>query len=142
MSWLNKFFDLFLGEKEEEHEREPNTHAQIPKQQIPDQPEGKFTRMEDPKIYYEYPKGNFRFPVVPDGYKRTEQNQRQRERHERRQPSRDYAAGKEQTERKQHTHKEPDTVKKPFKPSSIPSPVYGFQSQHSIKKSAYIRKAA
>lgn len=75
MSWLNKFFDLFLGEKEEEHEREPNTHAQIPKQQIPDQPEGKFTRMEDPKIYYEYPKGNFRFPVVPDGYKRTEQNQ-------------------------------------------------------------------
>ena len=140
MSWLNKFFDLFLGEKEEEHEREPNTHAQIPKQQIPDQPEGKLTRMEDPKIYYEYPKGNFRFPVVPDGYKRTEQNQRQRERHERRQPSRGYAAGQEQTERKQHTHKEPDTVKKPFKPSSIPSPVYGFQSQHSIKKAPISEK--
>ncbi|AOC92110.1 DNA translocase FtsK [Bacillus amyloliquefaciens] len=133
MSWLNKFFDLFLGEKEEEHELEPNTHAQVPKEHIPDQPEGKLTRMEDPKIYYEYPKGNFRFPVVPDGYKRTEQ--RQQERHERRrQPSRGYAAAKEHTERKEHTYKEPDTVKKPFKPSSIPSPVYGFQSQHSIKK--------
>lgn len=135
MSWLNKFFDLFLGEKEEEHEHEPNTHAQIPKQQIPDQPEGKLTRMEDPKIYYEYPKGNFRFPVVPDGYKRTEQ--RQQERHERRrQPSRGYAAATEHTERerKQHTYEEPEPVKKPFKPSSIPSPVYGFQSQHSIKK--------
>ncbi|MBY8913116.1 DNA translocase FtsK [Bacillus sp. YC2] len=135
MSWLNKFFDLFLGEKEEEHEREANAHVQVQKQQTPDQPEGALTRMEDPKIYYEYPKGNFRFPVVPDGYKRTEQRQTERQ-ERRRAPSGGYTAQKEQTERKEHTYKEPETVKKPFKPTSIPSPVYGFQSQHSIKKAA------
>ncbi|MCP6683844.1 DNA translocase FtsK [Bacillus nakamurai] len=135
MSWLNKFFDLFLGEKEEEHEREENTHVQVQKQQTPDQPEGSLTRMEDPKIYYEYPKGNFRFPVVPDGYKRTEQRQAERQ-ERRRAPSGGYTVRKEHTERKEHTYEEPETVKKPFKPTSIPSPIYGFQSQHSIKKTA------
>ncbi|MBT2574058.1 DNA translocase FtsK [Bacillus sp. ISL-51] len=134
MSWLNKFFDLFLGEKEE-HEREADTHVQVQKQQTPDQPEGKITRMEDPKIYYEYPKGNFRFPVVPDGYKRTEQRQTERQ-ERRRAPSGGYTARKEQTEQKEHTYKEPEAVKKPFKPTSIPSPVHGFQSQHSKKKAA------
>lgn len=134
MSWLNKFFDLFLGEKEEEHEGEANTHVQVQKHQTPDQPEGTLTRMEDPKIYYEYPKGNFRFPVVPDGYKRTEQRQTRQER--RRAPSGGYTARKEHTERKEDTYEEPETVKKPFKPTSIPSPVYGFQSQHTIKKAA------
>jgi S-DNA-T family DNA segregation ATPase FtsK/SpoIIIE len=121
MSWLNKFFDLFLGEKEEEHEREPNTHAQIPKQQSLVLLRSLIAVRNDREA--EIP---FRIFVI---YFRI-----------RRQPSRDYAAGKEQTERKQHTHKEPDTVKKPFKPSSIPSPVYGFQSQHSIKKAPISEK--
>lgn len=68
MSWLHKFFDLFLGESEEDAERETKP-AQIPQQQEVHHPEGQLKRLEDPKIYYEYPKGKFRFPVVPDGYK-------------------------------------------------------------------------
>lgn len=52
MSWLHKFFDLFLGESEEDAERETKP-AQIPQQQEVHHPEGQLKRLEDPKIYYE-----------------------------------------------------------------------------------------
>lgn len=46
MSWLHKFFDLFLGESEEDAERETKP-AQIPQQQEVHHPEG---QLKDWKI--------------------------------------------------------------------------------------------
>ncbi|MCG8396613.1 DUF87 domain-containing protein [Bacillus atrophaeus] len=135
MSWLNKFFDLFLGENEEENDERETKPAQVQNQQERHHPEGQLKRLEDPKIYYEYPKGKFRFPVVPDGQWRTEQ--RRRETYERSNASSAAQSRpvqeKEQIDKTKHTYEKSETAKKPFKPTSIPSPVYGFNEKHRIK---------
>ncbi|OWV35912.1 cell division protein FtsK [Bacillus spizizenii] len=136
MSWLHKFFDLFLGESEENTEREKKT-AQIPQQQEVHHPEGQLKRLEDPKIYYEYPKGKFRFPIVPDGYKNQDLRRRRAPSDEPKSAPRPSAASyrerpKDETE--QHTYQTSEPAKKPFKPTNIPSPVYGFNQKPSVKK--------
>ncbi|MEC1586829.1 DNA translocase FtsK [Bacillus spizizenii] len=136
MSWLHKFFDLFLGESEENAEREKKP-AQIPQQQEVHHPEGQLKRLEDPKIYYEYPKGKFRFPIVPDGYKNQDLRRRRAPSDEPKSAPRPSAASyrerpKDETE--QHTYQTSEPAKKPFKPTNIPSPVYGFNQKPSVKK--------
>ncbi|MEV3918962.1 DNA translocase SftA [Bacillus subtilis] len=136
MSWLHKFFDLFLGESEEDAERETKP-AQIPKQQEVHHPEGQLKRLEDPKIYYEYPKGKFRFPVVPDGYKNHDLRRRRTPSDEPKSAPRPSAAPyreRPRNEEEQHTYQAAEPAKKPFKPTNIPSPVYGFNQKPSVKK--------
>ncbi len=66
MSWLDKFFSVFLGEeKKEEKAERPETGPIAPKQPAVEQHK-EYKKVEDTKVYYEYPKGNFRFPLVPD----------------------------------------------------------------------------
>ncbi|PJH92734.1 DNA translocase FtsK [Bacillus sp. SN1] len=138
MSWLHKFFDLFLGESEEDAERETKP-AQIPQQQEVHQhhPEGQLKRLEDPKIYYEYPKGKFRFPIVPDGYKNQDLRRRRAPSDEPKSAPRPSAAPyreRPKDEKEQHTYQTSEPAKKPFKPTNIPSPIYGFNQKPSVKK--------
>ncbi|MCB7154090.1 DUF87 domain-containing protein [Bacillus stercoris] len=136
MSWLHKFFDLFLGESEEDAERETKP-AQIPQQQEVHHPEGQLKRLEDPKIYYEYPKGKFRFPVVPDGYKNHDLRRRREPSVEPKSAPRPSAAPyreRPSNEKEQHTYQASEPAKKPFKPTNIPSPIYGFNQKPSVKK--------
>ncbi|MEI1422573.1 FtsK/SpoIIIE domain-containing protein [Bacillus cabrialesii] len=140
MSWLHKFFDLFLGESEEDNERETKPKpAQIPQQQEVHQhhPEGQLKRLEDPKIYYEYPKGKFRFPVVPDGYQNQDLRRRRAPSDEPKSAPRPSAAPYREhpkNEKEQHTYQTSEPAKKPFKPTNIPSPIYGFNQKPSVKK--------
>ncbi|MFQ6321367.1 DNA translocase FtsK [Bacillus halotolerans] len=136
MSWLHKFFDLFLGESEEDAERETKP-AQIPKQSESHHSEGQLKRMEDPKIYYEYPKGKFRFPVVPDGYQKNDLRRRRPPSEEPQAEPRSSAAqhrDRTNNEKEHHTYEKSERAKKPFKPTNIPSPVYGFNQKPSVKK--------
>ncbi|MCY8844815.1 DUF87 domain-containing protein [Bacillus inaquosorum] len=138
MSWLHKFFDLFLGESEEDAERETKP-AQIPQQQEVHQhhPEERLKRLEDPKIYYEYPKGKFRFPIVPDGYKNQDLRRRRAPSDEPKSTPRPSAAPyreRPKDEKEQHTYQTSEPAKKPFKPTNIPSPIYGFNQKPSVKK--------
>ncbi|OLQ55999.1 cell division protein FtsK [Bacillus licheniformis] len=140
MSWLHKFFDLFLGESEGDNERETKPKpAQIPQQQEVHQhhPEGQLKRLEDPKIYYEYPKGKFRFPVVPDGYQNQDLRRRRAPSEEPKSAPRPSAAPhreRPKKEKEQHTYQSSEPAKKPFKPTNIPSPIYGFNQKPSVKK--------
>ncbi|QIW81049.1 DNA translocase FtsK [Bacillus tequilensis] len=138
MSWLHKFFDLFLGESEEDNEREKKP-AQIPQQQEIHQhhPEGQLKRLEDPKIYYEYPKGKFRFPVVPDGYQNQDLRRRRAPADEPKSAPRPSAAPYREhpkDKKEQHTYQTSEPAKKPFKPTNIPSPIHGFNQKPSVKK--------
>lgn len=136
MSWLHKFFNLFLGESEENAERE-NKPAQISQQQEVHHPEGQLKRLEDPKIYYEYPKGKFRFPIVPDGYKNQDLRRRRAPSDEPKPAPRPSAASyreRPKDEKEQHTYQTSEPAKKPFKPTNIPSPIYGFNQKPSVKK--------
>ncbi|MCY8106307.1 DNA translocase FtsK [Bacillus mojavensis] len=136
MSWLHKFFDLFLGESEEDAERETKP-AQVPKQQESHHSEGQLKRLEDPKIYYEYPKGKFRFPVVPDGYQKNDLRRRRPPSEEPQAAPRSGAAqhrDRTNNEKEHRTYEKSEPAKKPFKPTNIPSPVYGFNQKPSVKK--------
>ncbi|KAF1681585.1 MULTISPECIES: DNA translocase FtsK [Bacillus] len=136
MSWLHKFFDLFLGESEKDNEQETKT-AQIPQQQETHHSEGQVKRLEDPKIYYEYPKGKFRFPIVPDGYKNQDLKRRHAPSDEPKPAARPSAAPyreRSKDVKEQHTYQTSEPAKKPFKPTNIPSPIYGFNQKPSVKK--------
>ncbi|MCY7736691.1 cell division protein FtsK [Bacillus safensis] len=127
MSWLDKFFSVFLGEeKKEEKAVRPEEDLAAPKQPAFEQHK-EYKKIEDTKVYYEYPKGNFRFPLVPDEPLRDGVK-----------PERKHAKPR-QSKTRQTTYQpkqtlQPDMNKKPFKPEQIPSPIYGYHQDMRPKK--------
>ncbi|WP_230199538.1 DNA translocase FtsK [Bacillus testis] len=101
----------------------------------------------DAKISYQYPKGEFRFPVIPD-YTVPERRKPREPRPERghlysertahvhtthRIPSR---LVKSPIEEKVHDDPPAHNGKRPFRPTEIPSPIYGFQKRPPKKVEA------
>ncbi len=127
MSWLDKFFSVFLGEEKKEEKLErPEEGLAAPKQPAFEQHK-EYKKIEDTKVYYEYPKGNFRFPLVPDEPLRDGEK-----------PERKHAKPR-QSKTRQTTYQpkqtlQPDMNKKPFKPEQIPSPIYGYHQDMRPKK--------
>ncbi|MFN2747607.1 DNA translocase FtsK [Bacillus sp. z60-18] len=124
MSWFNKMFSLFLGDDENSEKQTNQTEQTMSDSSFEENEE--MPQIADAKVVYEYPKGKFRFPVIPDQKSpQREQNEGRHTRNRRTgsrpsayQPKTNHSAkGAEQT------------AKKPFRPSVIPSPVYGFNEQ-------------
>ncbi|WP_423059941.1 DNA translocase FtsK [Bacillus safensis] len=127
MSWLDKFFSVFLGEeKKEEKAARPEKDLAAPKQPA-FEPHKEYKKIEDTKVYYEYPKGNFRFPLVPD------EPQRDGVKPERRRVKPSQPKTKQTTYQPKQTL-QPDMNKKPFKPEQIPSPIYGYHQDMRPKR--------
>ncbi|MFS3914500.1 DNA translocase FtsK [Bacillus australimaris] len=127
MSWLDKFFSVFLGEeKKEEKAERPEEGLAAPKQPAFEQHK-EYKKIEDTKVYYEYPKGNFRFPLVPDEPLRDGVKQERR----RAKPSQPKA---KQTTYQPKQTLQPDINKKPFKTEQIPSPIYGYHQEMRPKR--------
>ncbi|APT45655.1 DNA translocase FtsK [Bacillus safensis] len=127
MSWLDKFFSVFLGEeKKEEKAARPEKDLAAPKQPA-FEPHKEYKKIEDTKVYYEYPKGNFRFPLVPD------EPQRDGVKPERRRVKPSQPKAKQTTYQPKQTL-QPDMNKKPFKPEQIPSPIYGYHQDMRPKR--------
>ncbi|MFP7272740.1 DNA translocase FtsK [Bacillus safensis] len=127
MSWLDKFFSVFLGEeKKEEKAARPEEDLAAPKQPA-FEPHKEYKKIEDTKVYYEYPKGNFRFPLVPD------EPQRDGVKPERRRAKPSQSKTRQTTYQPKQTL-QPDMNKKPFKPEQIPSPIYGYHQDMRPKR--------
>lgn len=123
MGWLK---DFFFGDFEEASE-EPTQKA--PMKEQPKKTEqvklSKQTEMKRPerklnkeravitKMVYEYPKGNFRFPVIPDRALNNEEDLQH----------------KPVTKTKTAEVKKELTVKEKFIPTEVPSPVFAFQKR-------------
>ncbi|EKF36530.1 DNA translocase FtsK [Bacillus xiamenensis] len=136
MSWLDKFFSVFLGEeKKEEKAERPEAGPAAPKQSAFEQNK-EYKKIEDTKVYYEYPKGNFRFPLVPDEPAREGAKQQ-----ERRRPRQSRPKAKQTTNQPKQTV-QPDLNKKPFKPEQIPSPIYGYHQDMRPKRTEAKGEAA
>ncbi len=112
----------------------------------------KAERLDDPyrhsdeinaEVSFQYPKGNFRFPVIPDRSLVKEKKRREDVRPAPREPRREKYQAVERAPRERRVHT-PVTAakqaarpsvnsdfekKRPFKLSDIPSPVYGFQKR-------------
>ncbi|WP_442895651.1 DNA translocase FtsK [Bacillus sp. FJAT-53060] len=126
MSWFDKFFSVFLGEeKKEEKADRPEESPGAPKRSTFEKNK-EYKKIEDTKVFYEYPKGNFRFPLVPD--EPTRDGVKQRERRRGRQPK-----AKQTTYQPKQTL-QPDMKKKPFKTEQIPSPIYGYHQDMRPKR--------
>ncbi|TYS36413.1 DNA translocase FtsK [Bacillus pumilus] len=127
MSWLDKFFSVFLGEeKKEEKAVRPEEGPAAPKQPVFEQ-HTEYKKIEDTKVYYEYPKGNFRFPLVPDEPLRDGVKQ------ERRRAKTSQPKAKQKAYEPKQTQ-QPDINKKPFKTEQIPSPIYGYHQDMRPKR--------
>ncbi|MGM9927107.1 MAG: DNA translocase FtsK [Bacillus sp. (in: firmicutes)] len=99
------------------------------------------------KVSYQYPKGNFRFPVMPD-YEPSERRKAKTPRHAARNENmtveRSVPTSIKNTNvsnvpniSSDSTEKKVEVRKRPFSPTQIPSPIYGFQKRpqnHSENK--------
>jgi S-DNA-T family DNA segregation ATPase FtsK/SpoIIIE len=134
MSWFSKMINYFTGETEEDKQLEKKSaeRRQVPEQLPPvhnapaqmKQPAAN-TKNADAKIAYQYPKGNFKFPVIPDQQNsRTEPRRSPVAKPERKAPA---TPKKPAGQALKKTESKP--VKKTFSPTEIPSPIYGYRSR-------------
>ncbi|PFG05043.1 DNA translocase FtsK [Bacillus sp. es.034] len=158
MSWIKKIFGKLSDNDEQFEEYYDENHDDV-QQLEPTKAERKHiagpnhSRDVEARMTYQYPKGNFRFPLISDGEnrerpRRTQRNQeRDREREkpkeqEQRQPkNRNQSSGKRKW--KEENQSTPIKTKKatkvekgnsrPFTPTEIPSPIYGFRGR-PVKK--------
>lgn len=167
MSWIKKLFHMFKDNEEEYEEFEEHADERNDERQPPSQSTKESSRDVDAKVVYQYPKGQFRFPVIPDNEAARENNRQQKQDHTRRQtvketPEKPQPRGREterqkksedspfhekrvsrsaERERKRNpapspareekiltrNEREAANKKRPFQPTEIPSPIYGFK---------------
>lgn len=93
------------------------------------------------KVLYQYPKGQFRFPVIPDEKQGSEQREPRIKREEGPQVARipERRINRNESipkEKKVHNVKEKRVAsprKDPFRPTEIPSPIYGFERPINVE---------
>ena len=154
MKWLNKMKKWFQAEEIIEIEEiiidEPIDKDTLKKMDFSKLPKtkkeeieaynqtvAKMTQMKDPdtKILFQYPKGEFKFPLIPDKEKRDRkprekrsedrEHKQEKESYESKRPAPNSEAKRKNAERIATQKILPSNT--PFRPTEIPSPVYGFR---------------
>ncbi|MGG4166190.1 DNA translocase FtsK [Rossellomorea vietnamensis] len=159
MSWIKKIFGKLSDNDEQFEEYYDDNHDDV-QEPKPTKAERKHiaapnhSRDVEARMTYQYPKGNFRFPLISDGEnrerpRRAQRNQEREERErekpkeqEQQQPkNRNQSSGSRKwKEENQSTPVKPKKATKvekgnsrPFTPTEIPSPIYGFRGR-PVKK--------
>ncbi|TFD98189.1 DNA translocase FtsK [Jeotgalibacillus sp. R-1-5s-1] len=116
MNWIKKILSIIQSDEDESVQEQKPVHPQQRLQQ-----KELTTRMT-----YQYPKGEFRFPLIPDesSVKRT-QPERKSQQHQKQE------AVKPEHERPRKVEKSPNAG--PFQPTDVPSPIYGFRERPKKK---------
>ncbi|WP_419465966.1 DNA translocase FtsK [Bacillus spongiae] len=129
MNWIKRMFQL---SKAEEKMTSDFKYGQVDANQ--DQVSSVKNEIET-KMSYQYPKGEFRFPLIPDQKKvRSKPNNDQiqsdvQDQHQEKQKK----DSTYEEEKREVTH----TYKRPFTPTHIPSPIYGFKERPTKQKEIY-----
>ena len=123
MKW---FFDLFKNNEEEEIDKEHNSQNVMDRKK-----EWNKGREMETRISYQYPKGEFRFPLIPDDDRETKKHPSLRERDRKQEINVPIPTAKIKVEpvSKQKKDKIENRGTRPFKPTDIPSPIYGFKER-------------
>ncbi|WP_195892846.1 hypothetical protein, partial [Bacillus massiliigorillae] len=129
-------------QKRREQQEPKRREFQEPKKFVDHRPQESETNFHDvdAKVSYQYPKGAFRFPVIPDYMPSERERKKPTVRKETSAPTstptqarRDRTRGERPIQENQNkvtkapVVKQEETRKRPFVPAEIPSPVYGFQ---------------
>ncbi|NHM33090.1 DNA translocase FtsK [Bacillus sp. C11] len=136
MSWIHNILQMFKGHEDLEDDIQSQTAIEPVENQVPLKRRQTGKEVEA-RVVYQYPKGNFRFPLIPDGKSKIVSDRRNRE------PVKETI--KEENTKIQKVKKPsspPPAVKKqvtppknghPFRPTEIPSPVFGFAKPKPIE---------
>jgi len=133
VNWFKKVFKQFASEEEELNQVEESVEVE----QQPKMESTAWKKEIDSKIIYQYPKGNFRFPLIPDEEK---DDKKETDRRKRREPRQAFHENRrendqpykppyvEQTKSDQKEDKVSNTysTNRPFKPTEVVSPIYGY----------------
>ncbi|CAM3531198.1 DNA translocase FtsK [Aeromicrobium ponti] len=155
MSWIKKLFHMFKTDDDEyeniEEYDEERGHENIQPPKSSKESSRESSRDVDAKVVYQYPKGQFRFPVIPDGEGESEKRRprpRPRPVEKQEAPARKPKKRQPRSVEREHqkkpappaareekilTRNEREAVnkKRPFQPTEIPSPIYGFERRNS-----------
>jgi S-DNA-T family DNA segregation ATPase FtsK/SpoIIIE len=139
MSWFSKMVNYFTGETETDKQLEKTQE----KKQTAAQP-APVHRAPVPnpnpktKVAFQYPEGNFRFPIIPDNQNVRAEPKRKSSGNVKRESS--------TPKKRQNTSKVPARTsrvdsntasKRPFHPTEIPSPIYGFRPRDNQEPLEY-----
>ncbi len=154
VSWIKKIFGKLSDNDEqfEEYYDEKQDDVQstntkkVERKNIPGPGN---SRDVEARMTYQYPKGNFRFPIISDGENRERQRASRKRRTEEKEepvkkqemPNRNYNSNNRKSKEENHSasvkpKKTPKVEKgnsRPFTPTEIPSPIYGFKGR-PVKK--------
>ncbi|MCP3741113.1 DNA translocase FtsK [Rossellomorea sp. BNER] len=136
MSWIKKLLGR-VSDDEDDYIEEPNHTVQKEKKK-------KFekNRELETRMTYQYPKGEFRFPIIPDGSEEKPKGRR-RPKEEPPKPQQEKKKPVKKKEEKKvvvkdtkkiEKKKKNDPYQRPFRPTEIPSPIYGFNQRPNQKK--------
>ena len=140
MNWLTKLVSLFVGDNEKEVEKDEvraqrdqrvnNIHSSASNTDSLNQSNHK----AEARVAYQYPKGNFKFPLIPDEkiHRRGDRPTRKPSTYNQSNNKNDVASISKRTTYRPKTENELDEgaeSKRPYQPTIIPSPVYGLQSK-------------
>ncbi|MGG3887787.1 DNA translocase FtsK [Metabacillus fastidiosus] len=149
MNWLSKFVNFFLTDNEDEFdEAEQKQEVEKQKQTTEFNHTANNNNVET-RISYQYPQGNFRFPIIPDRVpnEREEPKKvrqvRQRNVQRFQQVKQTEPSLKVERNSRRHDKNEPRSVykeKRPFHPTEIPSPIYGFRSRALASEEEVLKK--
>ncbi|MDQ0233598.1 DNA translocase FtsK [Metabacillus malikii] len=129
MNWFKKLVTFVSREEEDEEITEqPMPPIQNHTQAKLDEPSS--YKNVEAKVSYQYPKGNFRFPVIPDEkiilrHERP-RTRKPRETYQNKETTATYTSKQNKPVKEEKEELKP---RKPFQPTSIPSPVHGFQKR-------------
>lgn len=158
MSWITKIFTMFQNNEDNEHTNDKNEHSVKPPQPVA----RKQSKEVEARVSYHYPKGNFRFPLIPDDEasrareskpqpdqlksapeidKKGRNLSRMKENSTLsgyKQPAVRQEASREQApvKRNEHIKVSSSKFRQPFRPTEIPSPIYAFNRPPKKQKPA------
>jgi DNA segregation ATPase FtsK/SpoIIIE, S-DNA-T family len=134
--------------KKEELHKKQDTMTQHPLVKQPKKEKGEVQT----RVAYQYPQGKFRFPLIPDEEVIQKPRPRRKEMESaedmipRRQPYRDALGHEEKTvdyqlQKVERTEKEEQSRTRSFRPTDVPSPIYGFKQRPTSRSGEQIDKA-
>ncbi|NRG44900.1 DNA translocase FtsK [Bacillus sp. CRN 9] len=147
MSWIKRLKNLFKNDDYEYDDEYIDTEEEEVKQKQSYQ-KSEQSREVETRVIYQYPKGEFRFPIIPDDKKERDRSSiRQKKQNQEKIPASEKPEQRKQSverkkplenkpkEESQYTRNEREAKyrKGPFKPTEIPSPIYGYE-RPKIKK--------
>lgn len=137
LSWFKKLLKMI---KNEENVNQQNRENNLPEWKGGADNHNEPSKNINAKVVYQYPKGQFRFPLIPDENPKPK-SRKERVRQDKRNEQPFHQPEKKQEERRQSQHSQgsrSDTSQKrtkfeqtkrrgPFRPTEIPSPIYGYK---------------